>query len=308
MVNTRPIEPTTSLIQRLRARLSWRPWRREGVLELCLGDDRLRYRSCREFGFAMASRNAVPALRTDELLRRPLDELRAEITTLRTLENQLEGVLEDGERLGIPVTSTLRALGVRMFSKDHDWRAVFRALLTLAPAREPYVRVALRHYLDYLAARREVIGLVVGLRAAHEQRAEAVTADASFAPDRATVAFDARAVELTPTKPMRRLPQGEAVRLRLECGREVDIRLARHTFSLAHGSDWTLRDGSGRHYRLREGVNSVGRSRDNDISLDAKLHNVSRRHLLAQPVGPDEIELVDLSSAGTWIPETALAS
>lgn len=302
------VSPKAGLVSRLRSALSWRPWRPEGVLHLLLGDTRLTYRGCRDFAFAMAARTAVPALRTDELLRRPLEELRAELVTLRTLENQLEGVLEDAERHGIAATATLRAIGVRLFSKDHDWRAVFQALLAQAPPREPYLRVALRHYLAYLGARREVMRLVVELREAHERRAEAVTPEAGFAPEKATVAFQVPLAELSPTRPMRRLPQGEAVRLTLESGREVDIRLARHTFSLAHGSGWTLSDERGHHYRLRDGVNSVGRSRENDIALDGALQNVSRRHLLAQPVGPDQIELVDLSSAGTWIPDTAIAS
>jgi len=96
--------------------------------------------------------------------------------------------------------------------------------------------------------------------------------------------------------------------LRLEHGREVTIALARHRFAIAHDRGWALIADGGQRYVLRDGVNSVGRGRDNSIAVDSTLRNVSRKHLLVEPVGKDALVLTDLSSTGTFIPQTAIAS
>jgi hypothetical protein len=107
---------------------------------------------------------------------------------------------------------------------------------------------------------------------------------------------------------LRRLPQGEAVTIKLARGGAISLKLARHRFSLTHNRDWTLVADNGKTYTLHAGVNCVGRGRDNDVSLDADFRNVSRRHLLAQPLADDVIVLTDLSSHGTYVPPTGLAS
>ena len=59
---------------------------------------------------------------------------------------------------------------------------------------------------------------------------------------------------------------------------------------------------------LARGINRVGRARDNDVALDADFRNVSRQHLLAQPVADDAIVPTDISAHGTYVSPTALAS
>lgn len=252
-----------------------------------------------DFDFAIAPRTAVPPLRLAELMQRPTAALVAECDTLRTLELKLTGIVEDRVEHGISIAATLRKTGVMMFSKDHGWRAIFANLLETTNHGEDYLRVALTRYVEYLAARRDSLRNIVALRAA-DTAAEA-----------RTTLFEAPPLntrETAITEPMRRLPHGRAVMLRLEQGREIAIRLARHSFALAHGRDWALVTDDGQRFTLRRGINTIGRSRENDVKVNSTLRNISRRHLLLETVGQDAVMVTDLSSAGTFIPPTAIAS
>ena len=255
----------------------------------------LNFRGLRDFEFCLAPRTAVPSLRFSELFQRADTELQAEAVNMRTLERQLRGILGDDGQHGISCTATLARLGVRMISKDHDWRAIFIELVESRRVDDAYTRVALAAYLSYLNARYDVIHMLLALK--RDAFAEA------FTPDKSTVIVAAdEPLTGSPDSALRRLPQGEAVTVRLENGEDITIRLAKHRFSLSHRHGWSLRADDGKHYTLRQGVNSVGRSRENDVAVDAHLANVSRKHLLAQPLRADAIVLTDISSYGTYIP------
>ncbi len=96
--------------------------------------------------------------------------------------------------------------------------------------------------------------------------------------------------------------------IKLARGASISLKLARHQFSLSHQRGWSLMADNGKCYTLHPGVNSVGRGRDNDVPLDPDFRNVSRKHLLAQPLDGDVIMLTDVSAHGTYVPPTALAS
>ncbi|MCP5198593.1 MAG: FHA domain-containing protein [Gammaproteobacteria bacterium] len=270
-------------------------------LHLCM-DERAHVFSClADFDFAIAPRTAVPAARLAELMQRPAAELVAEDDTLRTLEHRLTGLVEDYTLHGISIAASLRQIGLVIFSKDHGWRRLFRSLLEASASNEDYLRVALERYVDYLSARRDTLRILIALRSTEEQPREARTTVFETPP----LAADDSA---TVTSPLRRLPHGRAVMLRLEQGREVVIRLARHSFSLAHDQDWALLADDGQRYTLQRGVNTIGRSRDNSVMVSSALRNISRKHLLVETVGQDAVMLTDLSSSGTFIPPTAIAS
>ncbi len=290
------------LLQAVRVRFS-------APLSITLSNRELRFRRFKDFKFSMAPRTAVPALRFNTLCAHTRAELESEASTIHTLEQQLGRILEEHQRHGIPCKVLLKKLGVRMFSKDHDWRAIFEQLGNARGVRDIYTRLALSTYLKYLASRQEVIRQVIDLGRSTVQPTQPLPADkTAFAPDRSTVIFNAgETAEKAQDPSLCRLPQGEAVFIRLENGEEISIRLAKVHFSLSHDEDWSLRADNGRCYTLRAGVNSVGRGRDNDISVAPDLRTVSRKHLLAEPLGLHGILLTDVSSCGTYIPTAAMA-
>jgi pSer/pThr/pTyr-binding forkhead associated (FHA) protein len=65
---------------------------------------------------------------------------------------------------------------------------------------------------------------------------------------------------------------------------------------------WMLREPSGQLHRLNSQQIMVGRGRDNEIRLDSEFRNISRRHLLLEPLDDHVIILTDLSSHGTFAP------
>ncbi|MGR8921749.1 MAG: hypothetical protein ACU85V_19220 [Gammaproteobacteria bacterium] len=261
----------------------------------------IAFTDARSLAFCLRTRCAVPADRVAALHDRTEAELDAEASRLATVEHRLGELLQASRDGVVALAPALAQVGAAAFSKDHGWRQVFKRFIELGPAYAEEAAIALEGYLAYLAERRDVIGSVALLKSGLAAGPETAAPEPL-----ATSAFDAGS--LPTTAPLRRLPQGRAVTLRLACGEETVIRLARHAFALAHGGGWALIAADGERYTLSEGVNSVGRGRDNNVAVDGRYRNVSRRHLLAQPLGADAIALTDVSSCGTWVAPTALAS
>ena len=259
------------------------------------------------FTFSLAPRTAVPALRISELYLRDESALGAEVTRVGKLERQLTDIVRDHEMHGHSLLRTLRQTGVMMISKDHDWRAIFDQLITVDHRDTAYARIAISNYLSYLSQRRDVIGSIRLLKENASQESKAAHVGAM--PESVTQIFrEPVPIEAKSPTPFQRLPQGKAVTLKLLPGTDLTIQLARHCFSLAHGRDWALIADNGQRYALSDGLNSVGRSRENSVAVDSAFRNVSRRHLLVQPVDDDTIVLTDVSSCGTFVAPTALAS
>lgn len=271
------------------------------VLEIRLDGARYRFDSPSDFDFCLRARTSVPAVRVNELFDRAVAEFNGDTKGLRKLERTLLDLQERtlGQVRALP--ALLRELDVTAYTTDHDWRALFTDLLRAPDKRAAYIAVAVNRYIEYLRARQCV------LRALAELRDEAEGCGA----ESRTSVFAAPAARIDVDEEpsvLRRLPHGRAVMLRLEHGREVTIALARHRFAIAHDRGWALIADGGQRYALRDGVNSVGRGRENSIAVDSALRNVSRKHLLVEPIGNDALVLTDLSSTGTFIPQTAIAS
>lgn len=268
--------------------------RRES-LQLRLNERRYCFRSMRDFDFCLAARIAVPAERLNELFRRPVPELALEAAALRSLEHRLARLLATPCACAGELLEPLRQLDLARFTADHGWRDIFAAVSHLPQSHAGYARIAIERHVGYLQARQHALRTILGLRDSPTSAAAENRTSAFVPPSDAADTLE-------------RLPHGRAVTLKLERGREVTIILARHRFALTHDDDWTLTADSGQRYVLRHGVNSVGRSHENSIAVDGSMRNVSRTHLLAEPVGADAIVLTDVSSSGTFMPPAATAS
>ncbi|MEQ8496568.1 MAG: FHA domain-containing protein [Gammaproteobacteria bacterium] len=286
-----------------RGRARTHPAPRSGLLHLTLGDVTYRFATLADLDFALAARTSVPAERLRQLYASDIPALEADSIKLRTLVLQLDGILEDLDAHGIAVSRSLQRTGVGMISKDHEWRAIFGQLQQHEDQGAGYARLVLVRYLEFLAERREMLDAVLA-----QKRACAAQRARTTGPDAATIVTTAPATASTARPALSRLPHGRAVVLELAAGRQIEIALARHRFALSHERDWTLVTADGQRFVLQPGLNSVGRSRENTVPVDDTLRNVSRTHLLAEPLGPDRIALTDLSSSGTFVAATAIAS
>jgi hypothetical protein len=269
-------------------------------IELAWGTGSLRFEVPTDFAFALSARTNVPPHRMQELMLGSRAELEIEALKIFNLEQGIGDIINAYDSVMQPCGPAITRLGVDVFSKDFEWRSVFARLVELPADRDSFVRVALIKYLQYLKARRSAVQLAIA------SKVPTTLADGD------TQAMLLRSSS-SPLRPfdrdeLRRLPQGEAVTLHLASGSAVSLKLAKHAFSLAHNREWTLIADDGKSYTLHAGVNRVGRGWNNDIALGADFRNVSRQHLLAQPLADDAILLTDISAHGTYVPPTALAS
>ena len=269
-------------------------------IELPWGAESLRFESPADFAFALSARTNVSPSRLHELMQSSNAELEVEEREIVNLVRRIGEVVDGYDSLMQACGPAIARIGLGVFSKDFDWRSVFARLVDLPPDRDSFTRVALIKYLQYLKARRSAVQLVMATKAPRAAAPAHALATQIFSLSSAAYRFE--------PDEMRRLPQGEAVNVHLARGSALSLKLAMHAFSLAHNREWTLIAADGRSYTLHAGVNRVGRGLNNDVALDADFRNVSRQHLLAQPLEDDVIVLTDISAHGTYVPPTALAS
>ena len=278
-------------------------------LVLRLNQQALEYRSTNEFEFALNARVGVPTLRLTELTNRTVRELDDELLKLNAMLRQFKGICDDQASLKISSLDAIKRTGTAIFSKDHEWRAIFQQMIETQGVTEQYFLLALRHYCRYLAARIETLEFLIDSRARWQTGglADLAASVEPSMPESTTVFIDQAANDSAQPGPtLHRLPQGKQVALTLADGQRIAIRLAAHDFALSKGRGWHLISQEGEQFELHRGVNSVGRSAENDISVRSSFQNVSRRHLLAEPLDGSRIALTDLSSGGTYVPPNVL--
>ena len=276
-------------------------------LRLQIGDKQLCFASVTDFEFALASRTEVPAAKVSELIRLSAEQLREEAARIRQVERHFIDVLARSIEEPGTIGGLLHELDNKLFSQDHQWRELFAALLNNDSRFDDFKRIALVKYVQYLAARQDVLrSIYVGRR---QRDAEPVTADeepGERTPSsslRETVIFDLSKSpdEYEGEARLQRLPVGEPVLLRLPATGQIELVLSRHHFKVAIGQRLYLVDDGGHDYALHPGSNVVGRQPGNDIVVDAAYRDVSRKHVMIE-VGDDSTLLVtDLSSHGTFI-------
>lgn len=265
----------------------------------------LYFKTLDDFSFAIECRTSVPSARFNELLGRPTADLWHEADSIKAVEKNLVSILEDALCDASPCGPAIRGLGLQIFSNDHDWRSMMEALNELSDEYDGYKRLALIKYMQYLGARQEVLRLIFAVKNKADVLDDPLFDDSDEAfGTRETVLFDTSQLQgrATAAHQLERLPQGEAVRIYALPGHAVEMRLAKHACKLINDNGWALIDPQGDRYPLAKRQNMIGRGSDNDITLGSGFRNVSRRHLIAEPIDDHVILLTDISSHGTFAP------
>lgn len=283
---------------------------RDVAAELIIKGNQLQFRSLGDFEFAIASRAEPPAQRVMELEKLTLFELRRMATDIRKLDRRLSDVLaaalEGGQSLG----GLMVELEIKLFSTDHDWRAIFVALAASnGPRLDGYRHVALAKYMQYLGERQSVIQRIYANRGTDAERgqAQAEEVKASQGQNNAlqeTSIFDFTQIQVggVTADDLYVLPRGESIAVTLTGTEEVDLILARFPFKLVPGDRTYLVDPNGVDYVLSPGRNTIGRSQGCDIMVEVEYREVSRKHLVIDRIDAQTVVLTDLSSHGTHVP------
>ena len=278
------------------------------ALEIEIEGEGYVFASPRSFEFALGGRTNLPASKIAALSRLGDDELLREAEAIRSVEQRfaqaLSGTLEDITNVG----PLLRSMEPSIISQDNGWRSIMSALNACEQSCEPYKKIALVKYMQYLASRQEIV------KHLYANRRQAKTAEAPrrngislYRPTprfKETLIFDlngaggSHPVEIA----FSRLPKGETVELALEPEQAVELLLAKHPCSIVLRDELLFIDEKGNGSSLHAGRNIIGRDADSDVVINAGLRDVSRKHLIIESDGASRVRLTDISSHGTSLP------
>ncbi len=275
------------------------------LLELKIRDQILKFSSLADFEFSMAGRTAISPEKISQLLTHSMEQLKEEEQAIKKAADSLFSILSNTIIEPTSIDRALRELDPLRFSQDHDWRDIIKGLNDSDEAFNPLRRVALAKYLQYLSSLQETIGYI---RAAKDRPFETASEDHKEASRdfKATVApehiFPEPAPKPREEEQFERLPNGEAVAIKLTPGKRFDILLATHKCQLVAADDRILFiDQAGRKSILSKGRIFIGRGSNCTVKMDSGLREVSRVHLLIHNQGGDTLVLTDFSTHGTYV-------
>lgn len=278
------------------------------VLEISIDGERYDFQSPRDFEFALSGRICVPAPKIAALSRLSDNELLREAEAIRAVEQRfaeaLSGALEDITTVG----PLLKNMEPSIISQDNSWRSIISALNGLDRIPESYKKIALVKYMQYLTSRQEVVKTLYANRRPREAAQDRpAIAEAVYRPTarfRETKLFNLNGVADLERQEISfsRLPKGETVEVNLEEDRAIDLLLAKHQCRILLRDRLLFVDQNGHDSELRTGRNIVGRDATSDVIMDADLRDVSRKHLIVETDGMQQIKLTDISSHGTSLP------
>lgn len=294
------------------------------ALTLEIGDQTIAFNTLAEFEFALAGRTDVPSRKLAELAELTPEQLKHEAKAIKVVEQQFVEIMSRAMESPGAIAKLLRELDILVFSQDHSWRDIVRALNDKEQEYDELRRVVLVKYMQYLRSRQDMIKQAYKLKkraapANQEPDVMATMMSASPLPAQAaagnaapglreTVIFDSVIIdqESDLTSEFTRLLKGEATTIRLHPGNSLDIKLSKHPFRLVTGETCELVDDQGRTHPLEKGKNIVGRDSVCNVVVDNAYRDVSRIHMIIELTDTSELRFTDLSSHGTFLPTRAL--
>ncbi len=260
-----------------------------------------------DFAFSLSGRTQIAANSVGRLMQLAPGELRREATSIRDVERRFVDLLADALKEPGAVGTLLKQVDGNLIAEDNQWRAIMAALVDAGPGFDEFKHLALVKYMQFLAARRDVIKSIYAQRfSGHEPLvAQEPSANGGV---KSTLIIEEESESDTESSQLRfeRLPRGETVRVRAPPNGELSIFLSRHRFQLFTVENPRLTDDNGVNYPFKSGVNVIGRHPDNDVVVGGWYRDVSRKHLMVDIGDGAALRLTDLSTHGTFLPGTLL--
>jgi hypothetical protein len=274
-----------------------------GPLKFEINGRALSFASVDDFAFSLSGRTQIPASSVTNLMQLTPNELRREATSIRDVERYFVDLLADALKDPGAVGGLLGGIDNSLITEDNDWRAIMTALLDDSPGFDEYKHLALVKYMQYLAARRDVVKSIYAQRFGGQEPL-AAQEPAVNGGAKSTLMIDEDSEPDTESAQIRfaRLPRGETVTVQTPPDGELSIILSRHKFQLFAADTPRLTDDNGVNYPLKSGVNVIGRHPGNDVVVGGWYRDVSRKHLLVDTSVSGNLDLTDLSTHGTFLP------
>jgi len=275
-------------------------------VQIKVGEQILTFHSISDFEFSLTGRTSVPVKKITDMVKQPPQKLRKEAMTIKEVEKRFVTILSRSIENPSSINRALRELDLNVFSQDHNWRSIMAALNAGGDEFNPYRRVALVKYMQYLAARQEIIKYLYSEKQSGPTAVTPTQESNGTAVDRlsGTLILESPIVDSlreSATDGLERLPKGEAVVIQMGNNRDIGIRLSKHKCKLSSRNGIEFIDEGGTHHPLNKGRNVIGRDTASTIKLDSSLRDISRLHLLIENLGDNRLQLTDMSSHGTFM-------
>lgn len=274
-------------------------------IELAIGEQTLKFSSLAEYEFGLSGRTSVPAKKIISMVKFSLEELKKEAKAIKKIERQFIDVLSESIEKPANINRLLREMDPHIFSQDHGWRTIIAALYEDNEELNEFKRVALIKYMQYLSSRQDIIKY---LYVEKKKYMDLSTLESTNSGEKFKDTLILENVLLDPASDkqddgMERMPKGENIAIRMQAGKEVNLRLSQHKCKLV-GEESVIKfiDKTGRSYPLKTGKNAIGRNSDNDVVIDPSLRDVSRIHIMIETDDANTLYLTDISAHGTYLP------
>ena len=286
------------------------------ALTLAINGEEISFHTLSEFEFALGGRTNVPASKLADLIMLSPSDLKREAKSIKSVERRFVDILSRSIDQPGEIGKLVRAVDIQVFSNDYDWRAIFKALNQQDAEFDELRRVAVVKYMQYLRSRQDVIKQTYKIKLKESGKSApsesvSASADADHALEEVrdgfketsifdSVSLDAPLVGQNPT--LTRLPKGEAVLVRPRANTDFELSLSKHPFVFRNRATRELVDENGQVHPLTAGKNIIGRDSVCNIVVDIALRDVSRMHLIIEPLADGVLRFTDLSSHGTFLP------
>jgi hypothetical protein len=278
-------------------------------IELKIADQTFKFCSIADFEFCLAGRTAVPSRKITEMVKFSTDQLKNEAKTIKEIEKRFVAILSKSIEDTKSIDRALRELDPVIFSQDHGWRDIITALNQAEDELNPFRRIALVKYMQYLSARQEIIKYMYSEKKKHSK--ELGLDQSEVGPKKETIILentvfepseDTQSGHQDSEQTFERMPKGEAVTITLSPEQEIDLLLSRHGCKIrSKENKIEFIDNENRTYELKDRRSVIGRDSVSAVMMDPALRDVSRMHIVIEKFDDQTIQITDLSSHGTYI-------
>jgi hypothetical protein len=282
------------------------------ALSLVINGEEITFNTLAEFEFALGGRTNVPASKLADLIMLSPDDLKREAKSIKAVERRFVDILSLSIEQPGEIGRLVREVDIQVFSNDYDWRSIFKALNLQGEEYDELRRVAVVKYMQYLRSRQDVIKQTYKIKSRDQKpRVPEPVSPLEDTKDsfKETSIFDSIAldapVDLTAAS-YTRLPKGEVIMIRPPLGSDFEFKLSKHLFTFRHRMPIEIIDEHGTAHPIAAGKNILGRDTVCNVVVGSGLRDVSRMHLIIEPIGDGSIRFTDLSSHGTYLPSQLL--
>ena len=121
-------------------------------LQLKIGDQVLQFNSDSDFAFIMEGRTAVSSEKLTQLFKLSIEELEKQTKMITKTKESLFSIISDAAGDPDSIERSIRELDSMVFSQDHSWRDIIKALNEGDEELNSLRMTVLSKYIKYLSS------------------------------------------------------------------------------------------------------------------------------------------------------------